>query len=1057
MRFRLIAFFLLLLLASPQARPQQLEDSFANPSFSARPRVWWHWMNGNITKEGIRKDLEWMHRAGIVGFHNFDANMSTPQVVEKRLPYMSAEWKEAFNYALDLADSLGMEVSIASSPGWSITGGPWVSEEDAEKKIVWSEISVRGGGKIEEVLPEPPSCCGPYQGIPLYPDHPERYVHYEDLHVLAVRLPDSFAEVPEPEVSVNDPGQDGYFSIEFTYPQAVCLQSLYLIEFTLTPVCLEVMREAGAPYEMLIDDIPLSRIKRTSVRTFDFPPTTGVRFRLRATVPGKPLVFSEASLSPEPRVNLVEDKAGFLPVYTVYDNYPTPETGEVSGLGNVLDVSSYVQDGVLRWTAPAGRWRIFRLGWSLLGNRNGPASPEATGLEVDKFDAGCVRRYYDNYLGMYQEAAGGRLGTSIKGLMIDSYESGKCTWTLNMEKEFKARRGYDLKPWLPVLTGFILESSAKSEQFLFDWRTTLGELITENHYDIVNSILDKYGMFRYCESHEWRKAFVGDGMMPKRYAQVPMATMWIHYTDEGLHSTYPAGEADIRESSSIAHIYGQNICAAESFTVDGRIGERNGMGAYQSMPCNLKALADGMMAEGVNRFVIHTSVHQPVDDKVPGLSLGPFGQWFNRHDTWAEEARSWTDYLSRSCQLLQEGRWVADVAYFYGEDKNVTGIFVDRRISVPDGLNYDIINADILLNKLRLRHRTLTSPAGAEYRVLMIDRDVRYMSYAVLRRILRLARRGIIICGPRPLGKAGLAGSDRRFARMAAKLWDRQRPNVIPAQDCPLPKDVDLGPDRGPDMRFVHRRLRDGELYWIANIDPIARNVTASFRVSGYEPEIWHADTGLVEQASYRTEGGRTFVDLSFNPDDALFVLFRHPVTEPCRSIAKPAYQDVLTLEGPWAVRFQSGHGAPAKTVFPVLKSYTDSQSEGIRFFSGTAEYDISFNLDDAAGEYVLDLGEVHSMARVELNGNDLGLCWKAPYRINAGDALRQGENRLRIKVINSWANRLIGDQKRPEDKRITYTSEQFYLESDEPIPAGLLGPVIVRKTCNSQGLQLNL
>ena len=1054
--------FTILMLACPAAMGDSFESGFHNPPKEAHPLVWWHWMNGNISKEGIKKDLEWLHGAGITGFHIFDANMATPQVVKYRLAYMTPAWKEAFNYALDLADSLDMEVSIASSPGWSITGGPWVCEEDAEKKLVWSETSVTGGQALEIALDMPPQCCGPYQSIPLYPDDPLRFTHYEDLHVLAVRIPDSIPELASAAISTSQkdlctdfltdkdygkhftigPGQDGYSWIEFNYPSPGTLQSVFLVGFGLTPVCLEMMSDEDGEYVPVLDDIPVSRIRTTAVRTFSFPPSRGTRFRIRAKIAGEVLDISEVGFSAEPKIDLVEDKAGFLPVYTVYDNYPTPEFNDVPSLKDVYDISKYFKDGVLRWKAPEGRWIVYRFGWNLLGNRNAPASPEATGLEVDKLDGDAVRRYYNNYLGMYENATGGRLGSSLKGLMIDSYESGKCTWTSAMEKEFRLRRGYDLKPWLPVLTGRILGSSRQSEQFLFDWRITLGELMAENHYDIVDPILAEYGMFRYSESHEWRKAFVGDGMMPKRNARIPMAAMWIHNTDEGWHSTYPAGEADIRESSSVSHIYGQNICAAESFTVDGRIGERNGMGAYQSMPCNLKALADGMMAEGVNRFVIHSSVHQPVDDKLPGLGLGPFGQWFNRNDTWASEAGEWINYLTRSSFLLQKGKWVADIAYFYGEDKNVTGIYIDRRIPVPDGFNFDLVNADILLNEMHLAGQELVSRTGMKYKVLMIDEDVKYISMPVLKRIYQLARAGVLICGHRPSGKAGLSGSERRFSRIVSKIWDRGRKNILESPELPFEKDVCIETGKQGDMRFVHRKDDNTDIYWIANIEPEAKDIRVSFRITGKEPEIWHADSGVIEPASYSIKDGRTYVDLSFTADDAQFIVFRKTAPSPSRSVKQPVFEKLTDIQGPWTVCFQRDRGAPARAVFNNLQSYTDSSIEGIRYFSGTAVYSNSFSLSDIPDSSILSLGTIHSMARVCLNGVDLGSLWKSPYIVDCSKALRKGKNQLTITVINSWANRLIGDERRQPCDRITYTSERFYTEHDAPIPAGLIGPV---------------
>src|ERR1700740_959101 len=144
------------ILAAP-SRADELAEGFRNPPQSARPRVWWHWMNGNITKEGIRKDMEWMQRVGIGGLQNFDANLETPQIVDKRLVYMTPEWQDAFRYAVAVADNLGLEMAIAAAPGWSETGGPWVMPEDGMKKLAWSEMLVTGGKKISLKLPAPPS------------------------------------------------------------------------------------------------------------------------------------------------------------------------------------------------------------------------------------------------------------------------------------------------------------------------------------------------------------------------------------------------------------------------------------------------------------------------------------------------------------------------------------------------------------------------------------------------------------------------------------------------------------------------------------------------------------------------------------------------------------------------------------------------------------------------------------------------------------------------------------------------------------------------------------
>ncbi len=1053
-----------------------LYDNFLNPERAYRPRVWWHWMNGNITADGVRKDIEWMDRAGIAGFHLFDAGMNTPQVVDHRLIYMTPEWKEVFREALDIADSLNMEVTIASSPGWSITGGPWVDEDDAEKKLVWRECIIPGDRLYKDILPEPYRNAGPYQDILAFPEDPGRYASYHDICVLAVRL-------PEPEVRALDlrhsmstsdpryngflladgdlsaadslrPDRDGQAWIEWSFPEPERMRSLFFVESTDAPTCLEADQDDDGYYETQLAVFPIADNAPVLIRSFDFPETKAKSFRLRCTEAGRVMSVSEARLSPVVQVQYGAFKAGFFTSWAIADHFPTPDAGEVASTADVIDLTSHVHNGILNWQVPKGTWRILRFGYNLLGRVNGPASPEATGLEVDKLDAGAIRRYYDNYLGPFQDASGDRLGKTIRCMEIDSYESGLCTWMKTMEREFRLRNGYSLRPWLPVLTGQVLESAERSEQFLFDWRATLGELMAENHYDLAGRILDSHGMERHSEAHERRTAFVGDGMRVKRGADVPMSAIWVHYRD-GWYSSYPVAEADIRESSSVAHIYGQNICAAESFTVNGRIGKYDGFGAYQCAPYNLKRLADAAMAEGLNRFVIHTSVHQPSDSLVPGLSLGPYGQYFSRHDTWAEEARPWTDYLSRSSYLLQQGRWAADLAWFYGEDKNATAVYYEHRVPCPQGYNYDFVNGDILLHELRPARGSLTTASGMRYRALVIDPDVQYMSLPVLRQIRRFARSGVLIYGPKPRWKAGLKGSNRRFRRLADRLWDSGKYPVrsdvslaFALAEAGIRKDADWsaqGPEGPADIRFVHRHLTDGELYWVANITPEARELTVSFAVSGYEPEVWHADTGVREAVSYRIREGRTEVDLQMVSDDAQFVFFTRPATADSLTLPTRKEQVLTTLEGPWQVRFQEGRGAPATTIMPVLQSLSASPVDGIRYFSGTVSYHKQFSASAELAQtsgVLLDLGTVHHMARVFLNGADLGLAWKMPYRLSVGDALREGDNELEIRVIDSWANRLIGDARKVPADRLTFTSWTFYTADDEPIPSGLVGPV---------------
>ncbi len=397
-------------------------------------------------------------------------------------------------------------------------------------------------------------------------------------------------------------------------------------------------------------------------------------------------------------MNRFEEKAAFSTATDLYSS-PTPELkpDEAIGKNDIIDLTAKMKpDGTLDWTPPAGNWVVIRMGYSLTGHKNSPASPEATGLEVDKLNADYVKTYFNNYLDQYKDATGGLMGSKgLKYMITDSWEAGTQNWTDNMIKEFTQRRGYDMLPWLPVLTGHIVESAEASDRFLWDFRKTLGELLTENHYDQLTDILKERGMARYTESHEGGRAFIGDGMEVKRKAAIPMSATWTPGGFDRGNEVATRYKADVRESASVAHIYGQNLVAAESMTAIGS--------AWAWSPEFLKPTADMELANGLNRFVIHTSVHQPVNDKIPGLGLGPFGQWFTRHETWAEQAGPWLTYLARSCYMLQQGKFVADIVYYYGEDNNITALFGEKLPDIPEGYNYDFVNADALVNVLSVK------------------------------------------------------------------------------------------------------------------------------------------------------------------------------------------------------------------------------------------------------------------------------------------------------------------------------------------------------------------
>lgn len=1038
-----------------------LKDGFAEPPREARPYLWWHWMDGNVTKDGIRKDLLWMDSIGIGGFHHFDAAIAIPRIVENKMVYMRDDWKDAFKYAIALGDSLGMEMTVASSPGWSCTGGPWVTPEDAMKKLVWRETRLRftGEGEVKVGLPEPFRTAGGFQDMK---GSSEEF--YEDIAVLAVRMPDEDFPLREMDVKVTSSGgeftldqlagesladaallpdgKDGFAWIAYEFPEPMTIRAVSTADGRVRPwpylsgpslsVSLE-RSDDGENYSEVIK-IPSTSCGRSTV---SFPAATGRFFRLKVdNTGGRGTRISEFNLYPTGRITHSEEKAGFCSPHDIHD-FPTVTDGPFAS--EVIDVTSMVKDNSLVWETE-GNWKFLRVGYSLTGHKNGPAPAEATGLEVDKLDPGAWSRYFHKYLDMYKDATGGLIGErGIQYILTDSYEAGCQNWTPLMIKEFRERRGYDLIPWLPVLTGEIVGSVGRSEAFLRDWTVTIAELYAAN-YDRINDYVKEYGMRgRYSESHECGRAYIADGMDVKRTASVPMAACWI---DAGSASM---AAADIRESASVAHIYGQNIVAAESLTAHG-----TSQSAYKYSPRVLKRTADWEMAHGVNRFIIHESAHQPLDSVFPGLGLGPYGQWFNRHETWAGQAKAWTDYLARSCHMLQSGKAVADILVYYGEDSNVCAQASISELPdfIPAGYNYDYAGPTVLKDILKARKGRLVA-GNMVYSVLYLDKNVKRMSVPVLSKIVALASKGVQICGHTPEGPAGLMDDADEWNSLMDKL--KVCPNVHFNEPVyhvltgiGVQPDIMFHPKE--KLLFVHRQLPDADIYWVSRPADEGQVMDVMFRQSGKKVSVWHPETGMVEEVSYRAEGDMTAVSLDFAPDDALFVVFSGKAENGVVEIPPVKSTVIAEPSSPWNVSFQKERSAPESAVFESLASFTESSDPGIKYFSGSAVYTNTFTLDTVPEDasIVLDLGDVKDIAVVKVNGKDRGTIWKLPYRADITDAVKQGENLLEITVINPWHNRLVGDKRQECGHPVTFTSYNFFGPDSPLLPAGLLGPVKV-------------
>jgi len=828
------------------------------------------------------------------------------------------------------------------------------------KKFVWTETRVEGGKPFTGKLARPSGVTGAFQNVPgsgnaQGAEQPSRYgPWYADAAVVAFRLPgadQSFAEL-QPKITSSGGDftlaalTDGDYAKATLLPAAPVGQKAWLqFEFPAPQTIYGMLLYTGSAgrggfgggpsnQDLEVSDNGQEFRVAASVpggaRTISFAPITAKYFRFTVlTQPpaanaggarggggggrgagrgGTPAPagtqIAEFALYTAPRINRAEDKAAFSSANGV-SNAPTPPVplGGAVSKGDVIDLNARMQpDGTLNWTPPAGNWRVLRLGYSLLGAFNRPAPPDATGLEADKLSRKHMTAYYTYYLDQLKEAVGSEMGQrGLQYILNDSWEAGQANWTDDMIAESVKRRGYDMKPWLPALAGHVVESSEASDHFLWDFRKTIAELTAENNYDLLGEMVKARGMKgRYSESHETGRVFIADGMDVKRNSAIPMSAMWA-VNAQGVGSPWGgatnqngrfqmAYAADDQESASVAHIYGQNIAAAESLT---------GGAAYSWYPELLKPTADAEMAFGINRFVIHTSAHQATEE-LPGITLG-VGQWFTRHETWAELAKPWTTYLARSCFMLQQGVYGADILYHYGDDANITGLFNQAHPALPEGYPFDYARSDVVANRLTSTGGRLTTTTGMSYRLLVLDRNAQRMQLAVLRKIRDYVNAGAAVVGLKPIESPSNSDDQVEFKRIADQLWgaDSGERTVgkgkvfagMTAADAVKALKIDpdfeyVKPQPDTLLMFMHRKLSDGEIYWVDNRHDRDENVEVTFRVAGKAPELWHADTGVIEPASYKVVNGRTVVSLHLNGDDAVFVVFRNRATAPSLTVA---------------------------------------------------------------------------------------------------------------------------------------------------------------------------
>lgn len=969
----------------------QLKEGFLKPEDRYRPGVYWYFMDGNLSRDGMTSDLQSMKDAGLGHAVFLEVNVGVPRGTTD---FLSDEWQDLFVHMIREAKRIGIDITLGVGPGWAGSGGPWVKGNESMRHLVTTHTVVQGGSRQTiTLLPPPPK--PPFFGEgSLTPQVRQQWAdYYEDVAVLA-------------------------------FPHA-----------------------PGAP---TISDIN----------------ERALYYRAPYT--------SQKGVPP------------FLP--------PISEKGTGYDAAKVIDLTDKLTtDGLLTWDAPPGDWVVMRLGVRNNGAITRPAPVPGLGFEADKFSTSALQAHLDAYVGKLVAKLGDLDVASpggLKRLHIDSWEMGAQNWTSDFREQFTRRRGYDPLPYLPTYSGIIVDSVETTERFLWDLRQTAQELVIENHVGYLKDYAGDKGLKLSIEPYDMNP---NSDLALGAAGDIPMCEFWSE--GHGFNSAFSCIEA-----ASIGHVNGSSLIQAEAFT-----GEPSE--AWNQYPASMKNQGDWAFAMGINQFYYHTFQHQPLSpDLLPGMTMGPYGVHWDRNQTFWPMVRDYHDYVARCQFLLQQGTNVADIVYLVPEDSphvfRPPASAMDGSSFLPDkkGYSFDGCTPDQLM-QAQVRNGHIVFAGGAQYKVLILPQWPT-MTNALADKIMSLARDGATIIGNPPQRTPGLhqrEQNDRRLRETVQGLWGDTNVPAAATQrtidrgqlawggDLSRPDDVYLYPSyeatrqlldslgHSPDfstaapIRYIHRKSDDWDIYFLSNRTSETVRADCAFRVSGATSiEHWNPLTCAFSRLNPTASAGQlTTITLSFGPHESAFVLFTK-TKQNSQTIA--AYHstpksDVLeTFDTPWTVTFDTKLGGPEEVTFDILTDWTTHSDERVRFYSGIATYKNQFTVSAAALKDMqvrVDLGTVHDLARVRINGKDAGTAWCWPWQLDVTDHLRTGQNTIEIDVANRWINRLIGDANLPDDgpqnnlwpqwlldgkprpgKRLTFTTYHYYKADNKLQPAGLVGPV---------------
>jgi hypothetical protein len=1031
------------------AANDKLAKDFLSPPKEAQVWYYWWWLNGAASKEGITRDFEEMRKQGISGALLFDAGEAGKDVI-RGPAFMSPEWRELYKHAVREADRCGIVLTVNLCSGWN-AGGPWITPEHGAKKLVSSQAIVKGPAILSVTLPKPQAVQGFYRDIAVLASPAEestftgKWSASSQFQDYGPALAEDGDDTSRWISNGNKPGmgptpeKPEFLQFKLDAPQAV--GGIYIKAY---PECgpkeVEVQcSDDGATFR------PLKRetFKPLEEKAIFFPET-------------KATIFRVSFLSAHPYRGGASWNVQVSHIELLSPKQKMPASAAWSSRA-AIDVTSFLTvDGKLAWAAPAGTWKILRIGFTLHGNTIKCVGSGPTGLEIDTMSAEAMDAHFAETGAKLIADAGPLVGKTLQYFHIDSWELGQPTWTPKMREEFQKRRGYDPLAWLPAVLGMTVDTAAETARFMQDYRRTAADLVAENYYGRLEELSVKGGLRgTHPESGGPFFSHWIDALQCLGRTAIPMGEFWRRNYEPNGDVTH-ADNPSLKQAASAAHIYGKPLCQAEAFT---------SMAAcdWTAEPWIFKDIGDKAFCEGLTRNVLCFWVHQPKLDAKPGFQWVHVGTHFDCNITWWPLADGWLTYLARCQLMLRQGLFVADFAYLQNE---AVPSFLQKRHAQqplrPAGFDYDVLNAEVLLTRATAKDGRLTLPDGMSYRYLVLPHEANaILSPSTLKKVNELAAAGVAVIGPQALA-TGVPN-----LRVGA-LTD------VVSKDSLLP---DIGFKTsvpGAKFDWIHRRDGETEIYFISNQSLLDIEVPVAFRVKGKVPELWDAVTGKVRAlpAYKATEDGRMEVPMTFAPRQSFFIVFRtSQVPSPTSSSQNfSELKPVMDVTGAWEVTFDPkwfypDNGTGSKVTFNELSDWTDHSDLRIKHYSGIATYQKTFDWPSSdlrpPTSVFLSLGTVKNVARVRLNGHDLGTVWTAPWQVEISSAVKPGANVLEIEVANLWPNRLIGDATLPQEQRRTVTNVRTYDTQEtasygckkcgtrkkdgkpaDLLPSGLLGPV---------------